>query len=83
MPPEPLVDCLLEEGSASELVDALEAVGKVRELLDAVIDTALVLVDVGPGVPRGTKGSNVSSRRGRDASVFQLGEHLSARHKSD
>jgi len=31
MPPEPLVDCLLEEGSASELVDALEAVGKVLQ----------------------------------------------------
>mmetsp|Transcript_12040 Transcript_12040/g.18882 ORF Transcript_12040/g.18882 Transcript_12040/m.18882 type:complete len:134 (+) Transcript_12040:116-517(+) len=79
MPPEPLVDCLLEEGSASELVDALEAVGKVRELLDAVIDTALVLVDVGPSVPGGAKRGNVSSRRGRDASVFQLDEHLAAR----
>jgi len=43
------------------------------ELLNTVVDASLVLVDVGPGVPRGAKGRNVASRGLWD--TFKLEEH--------
>ena len=42
----------LEERAARELVNALDAVRQVPELLHAIINSALVLVNVGPGVAR-------------------------------
>jgi len=71
------ITTLLEEGTARELVDALEAVAKELELLHAVVDAALVLVDVGPSVPgRAHRGHVARGGRGDPArSSIKTHEH--------
>eukprot|EP00287_Rhodomonas_sp_CCMP768_P006475 CAMPEP_0196736678 /NCGR_PEP_ID=MMETSP1091-20130531/14659_1 /TAXON_ID=302021 /ORGANISM="Rhodomonas sp., Strain CCMP768" /LENGTH=107 /DNA_ID=CAMNT_0042080449 /DNA_START=326 /DNA_END=646 /DNA_ORIENTATION=+ len=66
---------LFQEGSARQLVDALQAVFEERELLDAVVNPAFVLVDVGPSVAGRTHGGHVTRRRLRDS--VKASEHRS------
>ena len=50
----------------------LDAVGQVRELINAVIDALLVLVNVGPGVGGRADGGHPASGRPRDDRVRAL-----------
>jgi hypothetical protein len=64
--------CMLQEQSGAD---------PHRELLHAVVDAPLVLVDVGPGVARGTKRGDIARRGlGDPASSIQTHEHPAAFH---
>jgi hypothetical protein len=71
---EPNSHVLLQEGATSELVNALQTVAQMLKLLNAIINAALVLVDVSPGGPRSAKRGDIASGGLRDS--IEANEHV-------